>query len=329
MRRVPESERGGALLTVLLLVAVMSALSVAALEKLRLSTRLAANGAAADQARAYSFGVEAMALDRIGMLTGRDTNGMTPAEGWNGRPFTVPLTGGIATATFRDGGNCFNLNSVVDGLIVGDYAPRELGIRQFVWLMQALGIAPTDARRIAASLVDWIDADSVPNPDGAEDDFYARGATPYRAANTLLGDVTELRAVAGVTPELYARLRPWVCALPTTDLSPVNVNTLALDQAPLIAMLIPDQLDLPRARQILSQRPAGGWASIADFWDLSTLHALTPPMEVQNQTTLRTRWFNLTLDVEIGGAQVSETALIDGALAPARLVSRKWGSDDE
>lgn len=328
MRRVPESERGGALLTVLLLVAVMSALSVAALEKLRLSTRLAANGAAADQARAFAFGVEAMALDRIGLLTGRETKGTTPAEGWNGRPFTVPLTGGIATATFRDGGNCFNLNSVVDGLIVGDYAPRELGIRQFVWLMQALGIAPTDARRVAASLVDWIDADSVPNPDGAEDDYYARGATPYRAANTLLGDVTELRAVAGVTPELYARLRPWVCALPTTDLSPVNVNTLALDQAPLIAMLIPGQLDLPRARAILSQRPAGGWTSIADFWDLSTLHALTPPMEVQNQTGLRTRWFELTLDVEIGGAQVSETALIDGALAPARLISRKWGSDE-
>lgn len=323
-----ESERGGALLTVLLLVAIMSALSVAALEKLRLSTRLAANGAAADQARLYAIGAEAIAMDRISQLNTVTAGSATLTYGWSDQPFTLPLPGGIVTARLGDGGNCFNLNSVVEGLIVGDYAPRELGVRQFVWLMQALGIPPVDARRVAASLVDWIDADSAPNPDGAEDDYYTRSATPYRAANTLMSDVTELRAVAGVTPELYATLRPWICALPTTDLSPINVNTLGPDQAPLVAMLIPDQLDLPRARQILAQRPDGGWDSITSFWELSALQALTPPMEVQDQTKLQTRWFNLALDVEIGGAQVSETALIDGGLTPARLVSRKWGSDE-
>jgi len=328
MIRVRQSERGGALLTVLLLVAVMSALSVAALERLRLSTRLAANGAAADQARAYAMAAEAMALDRISLLTGRSTDQREIGYGWNGQPMTLPLEGGIVTARVSDGGNCFNLNSVVEGLIAGDFAPRELGIRQFVWLMQSIGIRTVEAHRIAASLVDWIDADSIPNPDGAEDDYYTSSAIPYRTANTMLSDVSELRAVAGVTPEIYATLRPWVCALPTTDLSPINVNTLAMDQAPLIAMLIPDQLDLPRARQILAERPAGGWDSIAAFWDRSTLQALTPPMEVHSQTKLETRWFNLALDVEIGGAQVSETALIDGGLAPARLVSRKWGSDE-
>ncbi|SNS04554.1 type II secretion system protein K (GspK) [Sphingomonas laterariae] len=326
--KVPYSERGGALLTVLLLVAVMSALSVAALERLRLSTRLAANGAAADQARAYALGAESMALDRIGVLSGRDTGMTTLAGGWHGRPLALPLPGGIVTATLTDGGNCFNLNSVAEGLIAGDYAPREVGIRQFVALMQSLGMDGAEARRVAASLVDWIDADSAPNPDGAEDDYYMQAATPYRAANTLLGDVSELRAVAGVTPEIYRLLRPWVCALPTTDLSPININTLSMDQAPLVAMLIPDQLDIPRARQILAERPATGWSSTVDFWKLPALEALTPDMEVQGQTQLRTRWFNLALDVEIGGAQVSETALIDGGLTPARLVSRKWGGDE-
>ncbi|WP_380877378.1 type II secretion system protein K [Sphingomonas sp. DBB INV C78] len=328
MRRPPEKERGGALLTVLLLVAIMSALSVVALERLRLSTRLSANGAAADQARAYAIGAEAMALDKIAVLSGRDTGMTTLAGGWHGRPFAVPLPGGIVTATLTDGGNCFNLNSVVEGLVAGDYAPREVGIRQFIALMRALGIEPAEARRVAASLVDWIDADSAPNPDGAEDDYYMQAATPYRAANTLLGDVSELRAVAGVTPEIYKQLRPWICALPNTELSPINVNTLSLDQAPLVVMLIPDQLDMPRARQILTERPAAGWSSTVDFWKLPALEALTPDMEVQSQTQLRTRWFNLALDVEIGGAQVNETALIDGGLVPARLVARKWGSDE-
>ena len=49
---IRPGERGAALLAVLLLVAVMGALTAAALEKLRLSTALAVNTAALDQARA-------------------------------------------------------------------------------------------------------------------------------------------------------------------------------------------------------------------------------------------------------------------------------------
>ena len=50
--RPPRSERGAALLTVLLLVAVVSVLAATALERLRLSTRLAGNAAAVAQGTA-------------------------------------------------------------------------------------------------------------------------------------------------------------------------------------------------------------------------------------------------------------------------------------
>lgn len=53
-RKIPRQERGAALLTVLLLVAVIAVLAATALEKLRLSTRLAANLIAIDQARGYA-----------------------------------------------------------------------------------------------------------------------------------------------------------------------------------------------------------------------------------------------------------------------------------
>ena len=54
-------------------------------------------------------------------------------------------------------------------------------------------------------------------------------------------------------------LRPWLCALPVTDLAPINLNSLRPDQAPLLAMLAPGQLDLDRARAIIVERPSGGW----------------------------------------------------------------------
>ncbi|MDQ2892789.1 MAG: type II secretory pathway protein, partial [Pseudomonadota bacterium] len=56
---VPARERGAALLTVLLLVAVIAVLAGTALERLRLTTRLAGNAAAGAQARAYAEAAEA------------------------------------------------------------------------------------------------------------------------------------------------------------------------------------------------------------------------------------------------------------------------------
>ncbi|PMZ86328.1 hypothetical protein, partial [Pseudomonas sp. FW305-42] len=59
---VPRTERGAALLTVLLLVAVIAVLAGVALEKLRLATRLGGNAVALDQARAFSFAAETLAV---------------------------------------------------------------------------------------------------------------------------------------------------------------------------------------------------------------------------------------------------------------------------
>ena len=44
-------------------------------------------------------------------------------------------------------------------------------------------------------------------------------------------------AIQRTRPATYATLRPHLCALPSTDLSPINVNTLTEAQAPLLVML--------------------------------------------------------------------------------------------
>lgn len=322
----PRREQGAALLTVLLLVAVIAALSALALERLRLSTHLAANAVALDQARAFAIGGEAVIVARIGDFVGVNQRKTTLAGNWNGRAFRIPIPGGLAVASVRDGGNCFNLNSVAQGLLVNALTTRPSGVAEFVALMEALGIEQNQAARVAASLADWIDGDSVPNPGGAEDADYAKAARPYRTANTLLAEPSELRAVAGVTPQIYAAVRPWVCALPGTDLSPINVNTLLPAQAPLLLMLLPGQIDAQRARAIIERRPAAGWDNPADFWSL--LPGAASSGEAGSQVQLRTRWFALDLDVELAGAQVTETALIDGGLAPPRVMLRRWGSDE-
>ena len=64
---LPE-ERGAALLTVLLLVAVMAVVAATALERVALATRMTGNGGAIDQARAYADAGTQIARMRIGDL---------------------------------------------------------------------------------------------------------------------------------------------------------------------------------------------------------------------------------------------------------------------
>ena len=314
-----QSEEGAALLSVLLLVAVMAVLAAVGLERLKLSTRLATNSAAIDQARAYGRAAEAVAVNRIGDLLQRDANRTTLQGDWAGREVPFPIDGGgIATAQLSDGGNCFNLNATVSDDGQGGYTANPRAIVQFERLMQLLQFQPSDARRIAYATADWIDTDGIALPNGAEDSQYQG----YRTANLLMIDPSELRAVAGMRPELYIRLRPFLCTLPIAQVSPININTLLPDQAVLLAMLVPG-LDPARAKRVLDDRAQGGFDSVGRFWDQPALAGA--PAEAKEQAGLTSRWFNLTVRIELAGAELEQHSLIDASTRPARLVTRFYG----
>lgn len=322
LRPIPLRERGAALLAVLLLVAVIGAIAAGAMEKLSLSRAAAINVVALDQARAYADGVEKLAILTIDDLVAEDPN-RTRAGAWNGAVRRVPLPNGAGTAEIRirDGGNCFNVNSVVEGDPRTGLARRATGVDQLAGLIRVLGTSEAEARRIAEAAADWADTDSVPGPGGAEDSAYAG----YRTGNTLFAEPGELASLAGMTPEIMARLRPWLCALPSAELSPININTLLPGQAPLLAMLAPGRLELERARRILAGRPSNGWGSQVEFWRIDALRDLGVPLDAQLQLQLRTRWFALDVAVTMLDAELREAALVDARLQPSRLAWRSRG----
>jgi general secretion pathway protein K len=255
--------------------------------------------------------------------------GMTTLEGnWNKVVRRIELPGaGDAEGAISDGGNCFNLNSLGQGENPAALRPRPAGIAQFSALLSVAGVPQAEARRIAESAADWVDSDHEPGRFGAEDAAYAGLVQPYRPGNTLFAEVSELRAVAGVTPALYARLRPFLCALPSSDLTSINVNTLMPDQAPVLAMLSPGRISLGTARAAIAQRPASGWKSVAEFWSTRAMAGVGPSAEAA-QAQLDTHWFALDLKVSYGGAELYETALVDARFAPSRIAVRRWGKDE-
>jgi general secretion pathway protein K len=319
-------ERGAALLAVLLLVALIATLAALAMDRLALATRLAGNARAIDQARGYALGAEGLATLIVDRLSDRRKGEASLPAGWPGETRTIPIEGGLIRARLGDGGSCFNLNGLVTGNQLSGFDARPQMMERLSTLMLIVGVQPTRIPPIVAAITDWIDSDERPQPRGAEDAVYARAPVPYRAANTLMADVSELRAVAGVTPAIYDALRPWVCALPVAAPAPLNVNILPPGKAPLLAMLYGGRMPVSQAAALLRGRPRGGWSDADQFRRQPGVAAIGDAAGLAEEIAVRSRWFTLELDVTLGGAQVREVALIDGGIAPSRVVARAWGN---
>jgi general secretion pathway protein K len=324
MRRRGTDREGMALLTVLLMVGVMSVVAVAILDDVRFSVRRTANVEFQSQAQWYAAGAENLARNQIARLLAGGP-GRTPLEPeWNGRSMSFPIDGGTLTARITDGQACFNLNSL--GLGVGeDLTARPLGAAQFLALGRAVGAPDSRIRAIADALTDWLDADTTPLPLGAEDGAYAGLASPYRTGGAMLAEVSELRAVKGVDAETYRRLRPYLCALPTSRLSPLNVNTLTPEQAPLLTMLTDGAVRPEQARAVIATRPRDGWPDVAAFWAQPAMAAVQVDPEAREQISVLTRFFDLRVDVELGGSRAVRTALLEaGSDGRVRTVIQRW-----
>lgn len=328
MRRQNTGDRRGmALLTVLLLVAVMAVVCVLLLDQVRFSVRRATNLEHQAQMQGQAAAAEAAARHLLATTVQSGATGqrLPPA----GQTQVVDLDNGQVRTWVGDGQVCFNLNSLVFGQ-GEDLRPNPQGAAQLVELGTALGLSRPAMVRLANALTDWMDSDqAVTAPGGAEDADYATRAAPYRTAGLMLADVTELRAVAGVSAQAYERLRPYVCALPEARLTRLNLNSLTGSHAPLLMAISGGQMTLGAARAALASRPAQGWSSPDAFWALPVLNEVVADDQMRGQSVLASRYFRLRIEVDAGDSRSLRTALIHVPNeGPARTVIRRWTPEE-
>ncbi len=220
-------QRGAALITALFIVALALILVTALVWDTHLAVRRAGNIKFFNQAYAYALGAEdwaAQILRRDQQASGTPPTD-TLAEAWATPIAGLPIEGGQLGGQIEDLQGRFNLNNLVHQTANGIEA-NKITVEQFRRLRDALGITVP----VEAAIVDWLDPDQQTTfPGGAEDGDYLRLTPAYRTGTGMMASVSELRLVAGVTPEIYAALAPYVAALPTIyGPTPINVNTAPL-----------------------------------------------------------------------------------------------------
>lgn len=332
VRRSPSStsERGAALIMALIIVSVMSVAALSVLESMKFAVRVASNIENREQARLYALGAEELASATL-KAAWKTGDGANPAlDEWVRRPLVFPIDGGVIEGRVRDGANCFNLNAVVDFEGVGGFVADTRTAAVYMRLLEGVGVPTGEAEMLAGTLVDWIDTDSTPNFGGAEDYYYAALPAPYRTSGQLLADVSELRSLSGYTPDLVDALDHFVCARPTTELAPLNVNTLEIEDALLLQVYLGDGYDPNDAFRLIGERPLGGYPSVNDFLVLAGL--IDPEDERDDQDLM----FALRSDVYDVSAVVTRYDAAIGVSSSLQIsktgdittVSRRYGSPE-
>ncbi|GAB3685616.1 type II secretion system minor pseudopilin GspK [Salinisphaera aquimarina] len=271
-----RAQRGVALLTAMLIVALVAIIGSGMLSQMNLALHRSGNIWQSEQAWWYAVGIE----NWLGKLLRQDaqlTDIDSLEEPWAEPVDYLPLDGGALKGRLIDLQGRFNLNNLAssgtgatgDGDTNTSIAPitstgateNDPVLAQFQRLIElAADTDPVTASTIAASTRDWIDSDVNPTlPDGAEDDYYLGLTPPYRAGNALMVSPSELRLVKGVTPEIYAALEPYICTLPQN--TTINVNTAP---AAVLATIAPD-LPPTTGESLVKSREDEPWQSVEAF----------------------------------------------------------------
>lgn len=277
-------QQGFALLAALWLLVALSAASLALGVAARTRRLSAANYAEGVRARAAAqAGVEevrALLEDRIAGHTGAWWSVDSLVD-------TIAVRGAGVTFTVRDVGLMLNLNRA-----------DEAELRR---LFVALRVEAGDGDRLAQAIADWRDSDDLHRPRGAEQADYLAAQAPTLPRNGPFQRIEELRAVQGMTPELFDDVRRY---LTIRGSGQVNLN-LASRPVLLTVPGLGEEAVAALLRLRREGRVLGNIAELERELSPTARAAFTPnlPMLLARATT-ETREIEVTSEASLPGSPV-------------------------
>ena len=284
----PSRQRGVALITAILITALVSSVALSLAWDNALDMRRTMTLLYRDQAVQVAIGAESwiQSILRDDLAeTDTDHLGEIWASELPGLPVQSDVVQGELFGSIEDLQGRFNVNN----LIGQDGDVDELALEQFRRLLIALELDP----RIAGIAADWLDSNQEAGfPDGAEDAIYTGFIPAYRTPNLAITNATELAALEGVDKESFDILAPHIVALPGRTGINVNTATAAVLQS------LDENLSASDVESLISERENGGFADLQN-----TFSTLVAP-EVLPQLEETTSYFQLRLVVQIATVRI-------------------------
>lgn len=263
-----RAQNGLALISVLLIFAIVAVLAGSMIERQGLDIQRSANLQALQQARAYSNGIEYAV--RVGLqLDYENTEDVDHLlEEW-AQERTFPLSPGMAYIKIFDAQARFNLNSLHPS---ASNSAEQL--KRFKYLLAELGLDESIASNTASFM----------NEESQSDDDYLSAEVPYRASYSLFKHPSELLLVNLVDADGYRLLMPYISTLPIT--AQLNVNTASN----IVLSSLSNDFSIDEANAVISERGEDGFSAVSDFWSLSEISAFTTNSSDEDDETSKDLW---------------------------------------
>jgi general secretion pathway protein K len=311
--RTTRRERGVALITAMLIVALATTLAIEVSFRQQLHIQRSGAMFELEQARLYGQAVETWA--GIILREDREDGAIDHlGEDWSRQIAYLPIEEGALNASLEDLQGRFNINNLVNGAEI-----NAVALERFQRLLTLLELPPT----IADAAIDWIDADTgLSGPGGAEDEYYSRLDPPYRTPNRPMRSIQELRLLRGMDEQAFRRLQPFVTALP--DLTPININTAKPE---VLASLSP-RIKPEDTEGIQEIQKEDGYESVEVFLEQFEAQDAEEGAIPPTSLSVASNYFGLRSVIQYAGARADVTSILRrNEQTGAEVVYRSYARD--
>ena len=321
-----SSQRGIALIVVMIAIFVLSILAGAFAYSMKVETKLAMNsnnqadlewiGRSGVEYARWILGQEKCPFDSLN-------------QKWAGGPGAACETNGplaeVSLTDFHIGDGVFTLRITDLERKINVNTADEATLNQ---ILKVIGADASESGGIADGILDWIDRDDNTRVNGAESDFYQGLTPPYVAKNGPIDDISELLLIKGIrdNPEIYSRdyanverfdrfgnpIPPQQYAAYLADvLTPISTGRININTASATVLQMIPGIDEAIATQIIRVRagPDGAdgtdddtpFASVGELASVGLPQSASP--QLNHYCTTRSSTFEVEVDAQIGSSK--------------------------
>lgn len=233
-----KSEKGVALILTLLITAILVTIIVEVNYSTQVNMRISGNFRDDLQASYLAKSGVNIAISYL-KYDGQNTETDNLTEDWAKSYPPLPIGEGFVNVMIEDENGKIHVNGAV----------KENGeVDQFIYdaLSRLFQREEVDIG-ILNSIIDWIDPNDDPLPEGAEDSYYGSLDPPYECKDGPLDTLSELLMIKGVTDEVYGKISKYLTIYSDAK---VNINTAGKD----VLVCLDDEIDEGIAEGIIQYR---------------------------------------------------------------------------
>lgn len=241
-------QKASALLMALFITAVAAILATAVIYKFRILVHLASLNNTTNQSYLYLVGLIDQAENDVNLYA----NSWAQSPSADSQNLTVPKRIGpqnfenvTLQATVIDAQSLFNINNLASA----NNQARFINLLHYVLPK----MSQEQDMNLTQYITDWL------APGNATDNIYARFDPPYRAAHRPMQNISELRLIAGITPEIFSALAPYIVALPSGNDQDVQTTAININTAtPAVLLTLSPDMDIEKAQSLYECRRGHG-----------------------------------------------------------------------